>query len=130
MAPIFHEQWTGPVKISKIISDVTYEVHDLSINSQNIVHFDRLRKAAIKPCRHVLSESEPVELITNESEIHTLSPAPETRQVHKPTAQNAPNPAEKEAKTLRPQTTEIAERIVKDRALGARSPVRVFHRFT
>ena len=33
VAPKFHEPWTGPMKVSKGISDVTYEVHDLAKNS-------------------------------------------------------------------------------------------------
>ena len=122
VAPKFHEPWTGPMKISKRISDVTYEVHDLSKNSKKIVHFDRFRKAAIKPRRHVLSESEPEELITSESESDTSSPAAANRQVHKTTARNAPCQSERRAKSLRPQTT---ERVGKDQTPVARSPVRV-----
>ena len=75
----FHEPWTGPMKISKKISDVTYEVHDLSKNSKKIVHFDRLRKAAVRPRRHNLSESEPEELINSESDSDSLSPPPVER---------------------------------------------------
>ena len=39
------------------------------------------------------------------------------------TARNSPNSAEKRAKTIRPQTTEMAECVVKDRTPVARSPV-------
>ena len=34
VAPKFYEPWTGPMKISKRISNVTYDVHDLSKNSK------------------------------------------------------------------------------------------------
>ena len=125
VAPKFHDPWTGSMKINKSICDVKYKVHDLSKNFKKTVHFDRLRKAAIKPRRNDLSESDPEDLITNDSESDTSSPAAAIRLVHKPTARNAPNPAEKRAKTLWPQTTEMAERVVKDQAPMARSPVRV-----
>ena len=98
-------------------------MHDLSKISKTIVHFDRLRKAAIKPRQHVLSESKPDELITSESD--TSSPAAATRQVHKPTARNLPNSAEKRAKIIRPQTTYMAECVVNNRTPVTRSAVRV-----
>ena len=95
VAPKFYEPKTGLMKINKRNSDVTYKVHDLSTTSKQIDHFDRLRKAAIKPRRHFLSKCEPEKLITSESDSDILLPDAATRKVHKSTARNAPNQTEK-----------------------------------
>ena len=41
-----HHQWTGPYKVTKKLSDVTYRIqHTQRRNQRKVVHFDRL-----KPC--------------------------------------------------------------------------------
>ena len=45
VAPKFHEPWTGPYKVEKRISDVTYEISDAVKKTKKVVHFDRLKKA-------------------------------------------------------------------------------------
>ena len=49
VAPKFHEPWTGPYKISKRLSDVTYELLDVSKNIKKIVYFDHFKKATVDP---------------------------------------------------------------------------------
>ena len=58
VAPKFHEPWTGPFKVTKRLSDVTYKILDVKRKPTKIVHFDRLKKSTVKPRAHVLSESE------------------------------------------------------------------------
>ena len=58
VAPKFHVPWTGPYKVTKRLSDVTYEILDVARKTKKVVHFDRLKKATVKPRAHILSESE------------------------------------------------------------------------
>ena len=58
VAPKFHEPWTGPFKVKKQLSDVTYEIEDMANKTSKVVHFDRLKRATVKPRIHKLSESE------------------------------------------------------------------------
>ena len=44
--------------MTKRLSDVTYEILDVARKSKKVVHFDRLKKATVKPRAHILSESE------------------------------------------------------------------------
>ena len=48
IAPKFHEPWTGPFKVTKRLSDVTYKMLDVDRKSKKVVHFDRLIKATVK----------------------------------------------------------------------------------
>lgn len=59
VAPKFHEPWTGPFKVVKRLSDVTYEIRDLARKTNKVVHFDRLKKSTVKASVHKPSESEP-----------------------------------------------------------------------
>ena len=68
VAPKFHEPWTGPFKVTKRLSDVTYEILDMARKSKKVVHFDRLKKSTVKPRTHLLSESEPEATSSSESE--------------------------------------------------------------
>ena len=114
VAPKFHEPSTGPMKSSNRISDVTYEVHDMSKQNYNkIVNFDRFRKAEMKHRRDVLSESMPEELITRKSNSDSLSPPQATLILHKRSKLNTPGLAEKKAKSVKPQTPELANRVEK-----------------
>lgn len=58
VAPKFQEPWTGPFKVVKNIQDVNYEILDVANKTHKVVHFDRLKKATIKPKQDKLSESE------------------------------------------------------------------------
>ena len=58
VAPKFHEPWTGPFKVKKKLSDVTYEIQDMTNKTSKVVHFDRLKRATVKLRVHHLSESE------------------------------------------------------------------------
>ena len=58
VAPKFHEQWTGPFKVKKQLSDVTYEIQGMANKTSKVVHFDRLKRATVKPRVYKLSESE------------------------------------------------------------------------
>ena len=58
VAPKFHEPWTGPYKVSKRLSDITYEVEDIQKKTTKVVHFDRLKHASIKPVEYQLSDIE------------------------------------------------------------------------
>ena len=49
VAPKFLEQWTGPYKVTKRLSDVTYEIFDARRQTTKIVHFDRLKKSTVAP---------------------------------------------------------------------------------
>ena len=53
----FHEPWTRPYKVKKLLSNVTYEIHDMANKTSKVVHFDRLKRATVKPRMHKLSES-------------------------------------------------------------------------
>ena len=54
IAPKFYEPWTGPYKVTKRLSDVTYEILDVAQKSKKVVHFDRLKKATVKTaCSHI-----------------------------------------------------------------------------
>ena len=39
VAPKFHEPWTGPYTVTKILSDITYEIQDQAKIKTKIVHF-------------------------------------------------------------------------------------------
>ena len=58
VAPKFHEPWTGPFKVNKQLSDVTYEIQDMANKTSKVVHFDRLKRATVKTPVHNMSESE------------------------------------------------------------------------
>ena len=49
VAPKFHEPWTGPSKVTKRLSDVTYEIFDARRQTTKIVHFYRLKKSTVAP---------------------------------------------------------------------------------
>ena len=40
------------------LSNVTYEIQDMANNTSKVVHFDRLKRATVKPRLYKLSESE------------------------------------------------------------------------
>ena len=48
VAPKFHEPWTGPYKVTKRLSDITYEIQDEAKSKTKIVHLDRIKKATLK----------------------------------------------------------------------------------
>ena len=52
VAPKFHEPWTGPFKVKKQLSDVTYKIQDMANKTSKVVHFDRLKRATVKPRMH------------------------------------------------------------------------------
>ena len=54
----FHEPWTGPVEVSKRLSDVIYELLDVAKNSNKIVHFDCLKKATVNSRPQLPDKSE------------------------------------------------------------------------
>ena len=58
VSPKFHELWTGPFKVKKQRSDVTYEIQNITNKTSKVVHFDRLKRATVNPRVHKLSESE------------------------------------------------------------------------
>ena len=68
VAPKFHEPWTGPYKVTKRLSDITYEIHDEAKNKTKIVHFDRLKKATLSPVKLINSDNEALESSETESE--------------------------------------------------------------
>ena len=68
VAPKFHEPWTGQYKVTKRFSDVTYEILDVARKSKKFVHFDRFKKATVKPRAHIFLESEPEKESSGESE--------------------------------------------------------------
>ena len=69
VAPKFHEPWTGPLKVTKRLSDVTYEILDVGRKTTKIVHFDPLKESIVKPFAHVLSESELEDKVLSETEL-------------------------------------------------------------
>ena len=46
VAPKFQEPWTGPFKVKKQLSDVTYKIQDMANMTSKVVHFDRLTRAS------------------------------------------------------------------------------------
>ena len=44
--------------MNKQLSDVTYEIEDMANKISKVVHFDRLKRATVKPGIHKQSESE------------------------------------------------------------------------
>ena len=58
VSPKFHEPWTKPFKVKKQLSDVTYEIQDRANKTSKVVHFDRMKRATVKPRMHKLSECE------------------------------------------------------------------------
>ena len=54
VASKFHEPWTGPFKVKKQPSDVIYEIQDIANKTNKVVHFDRLKRATVKPRVHKL----------------------------------------------------------------------------
>ena len=55
VAPKFHEPWRGQIKVKKQLSDVTYKIPDMANKTSKVVHFDRLKRATVKPRVHILS---------------------------------------------------------------------------
>ena len=51
VAPKFYELWTGPYKVTKKLSDITYEIQDETKKKTKNVHFDRLKKATFNPVK-------------------------------------------------------------------------------
>ena len=43
----FHELWTGPFKVKKQLSDVTYEIQDMANKTSKVVHFYRVKRATV-----------------------------------------------------------------------------------
>ena len=76
VAPKFHEPWTGPFKVKKQLSDVTYEIQDIRNKTSKVVHFDRLKRAIVKPRVHKVSESElePSSLSAEEEDLSDYTP--------------------------------------------------------
>ena len=107
IAPKFHEPWTGPYKVTKRLSDVTYEILDVARKSKKVVHFDGLKKATVKPRAHILSESEPEKESSSEAESYD-SEAP---------AISATKP-----KTVKPKSKERARKVAKDAEAAAVQP--------
>ena len=58
VAPKFHEPWTGPYKVTKRLSDITYEIQDETKKKTKIVHFDRLKKATLTLVKLYQSDGE------------------------------------------------------------------------
>ena len=68
VAPKFHEPWTGPYKVIKRLSDITYEIHDEAKNKTKIVHFDRLKKAILSLVKLDQSDNESDQPSENDSD--------------------------------------------------------------
>ena len=49
VTPKFHEPWTGPYKVTKRLSDNTYDIQDETKKKTKIVHFGCLKKATLTP---------------------------------------------------------------------------------
>ena len=78
VAPKFHEPWTAPFKVTKRLSDVTYEILNVGRKTKKIVHFDRLKKSTVKPRAHVLSKSELEDDVLSETESTDSKPTAAT----------------------------------------------------
>ena len=57
VAPKFHEPWTGPYKVTKRLSDITYEIQD-ETKKTKIVQFNRLKKATLTIVKLYQSDGE------------------------------------------------------------------------
>ena len=68
-----HHPWTGPYKVIKKVSDVTYQIQHLYGNGQHkVIHFDKLKpcsREVIQSLQH--SRPMPVELTINQSTCHS-----------------------------------------------------------
>ena len=91
VAPKFHEPWTGPYKVTKRLSDITYEIHDEAKNKTKIVHFDRLKKATLSPVKLVTSDNEA--LLSSDTESESDFEDVVARRQHEPRQGDAPGAA-------------------------------------
>ena len=70
-----HKRWTGPYKVVKKLSDVTYRIQHTSNRAKRVVvHFDRLKKC--HPNTRVQKES----IISTSPGVTDLPPAPNTSE--------------------------------------------------
>ena len=102
-----HEPWTGPYKVTKRLSDVTYEILDVARKSKKVVYLDRLKKATVKPRAHLLSESEPEKESSSETQSYDSE---------------APALSFTKPKTVKPKSKERARKVAKDAEAAAVQP--------